>query len=51
MTERKTVIKLLGVMLDENISCGEHIGKVKTKLGKNIGLLNQAKPSLKEKIS
>ena len=37
--ERKTTIKFLGVMLDENISWEEHIRTVQTKLAKNIGLL------------
>ena len=44
--ERKTVIKLLGVMLYENISWEEHIRTIETKLVKNIGLLYRAKPLL-----
>ena len=47
--ERKTAIKFLGVMLDENISWVEHIRTVETKLAKNIGLLYRAKPLLEEK--
>ena len=47
--ERKTVIKLLGVMLDENISWVEHIRTVETKLAKTIGLLYRAKLLLEEK--
>ena len=47
--ERKTAIKFLGVMLDENISWEEHISTVETKLAKNIGLLYRAKPLLEEK--
>ena len=48
-TERKTAVKCLGVMLDENISWEEHIRKVETKLAKSIRLLYQAKPLLEEK--
>ena len=47
--ERKTIIKFLGVMLDENIYREEHIRTDETKLAKNIGLLYSAKPLLKEK--
>ena len=47
--ERKTIIKFLGVMLDENIYWEEHIRTDETKLAKNIGLLYSAKPLLKEK--
>ena len=32
--ERKTAIKVLGVMLDENIYWEEHIRTIKTKLAK-----------------
>ena len=32
--ERKTAIKFLGVLLDENISWEEHIRTVETKLAK-----------------
>ena len=45
----KTAIKVLGAMLDENISWEEHIRTAETKLAKNIGLLYRAKPLLKEK--
>ena len=48
-TERKTAVKCLGVMLDENISWEEHIRTVETKLAKNIGLIYHAKHSLEEK--
>ena len=41
--------KILGVMLNENISCEEHIRMVETKLVTNIGLLYRAKPLLEEK--
>ena len=47
--ERKTAIKFLGVMLDENISWEEHICTVETKLAKNIGLLYPAKTLLEER--
>ena len=36
-------------MLDENISCEEHIRTAETKLAKNIGLLYRTKPLLEEK--
>ena len=35
--ERKTAIKFLGIMLDENISWEKHICTVESKLAKNIG--------------
>ena len=47
--ERKTAIKFLGIMLDENIYWKEHIRTDETKLAKNIGLLYRAKPLLEEK--
>ena len=47
--ERKTAIKFLGVMLDENISWEEHLCTVETKLAKNIRLLYCTKPLPKEK--
>ena len=49
--ERKTAMKFLRVMLDENISWEEHIRIVENKLAKNIGLLYRARPLLEEKIS
>ena len=45
----KNGYKILGVMLNENISCEEHIRMVETKLVTNIGLLYRAKPLLEEK--
>ena len=47
--ERKTVIKLLGAMLDENISWEEHVHTNETKPAENIGQLYRAKPLLEEK--
>ena len=47
--ERKTVIKFLGAMLDENISWEEHVHTNETKPAENIGLLYRAKPLLEEK--
>ena len=44
-TERKTTIKILGVMLDENISWEERRPSLQTKLAKDIGLLYRAKLS------
>ena len=48
--ERKTAIKFLGVMLDENMSWEEHIRTVETKPGKNIGLLYPTKPLLEKSL-
>ena len=48
-TERKIPIKFLGVTLDENISWGGTICRIKTKLGKNIRLLYHIKALLEEK--
>ena len=36
-------------MLEENISCEEHICTIETKVAKNIGLLYRAKTLLEEK--
>ena len=47
--ERETATKLLGVLLDKNISWEDYIRAVETKLAKNTGLLYRAKPSLEEK--
>ena len=41
--ERTTSIKLLRVMIDENIAWEYHIHTIGKKLAKNIGLLYQAK--------
>ena len=46
--KRKSSVKFLGVMLDENISWKEHIKTTEKKLAKNIGLLYRAKPYLDE---
>ena len=46
--KRKSSVKFLGVMLDENISWKDHIKPIEKKLAKNIGLLYQAKPYLDE---
>ena len=44
--KRQSSIKLLGVMLDENISWKGHIKTVENKLSKNIGLLCKSKQLL-----
>ena len=44
--ERVKSIKLLGVLLDENLSLKDHIKYIKNKVAKNIGLLYRAKPFL-----
>ena len=46
--KRKSSVKFLGVILDENISWKEHIKTIEKKLAKNIGLLYGAKPYLDE---
>ena len=46
--KRKSSVKFLGVMLDENISWKDHIKTIEKKLAKNIGLLYRAKPYLNE---
>ena len=48
--ERETAIKILGVMLDENITWEKHIRTIESKLAKNIGLLYRAKPLLQVKF-
>ena len=40
--ERKSSIKFLGVMLDEQISWIDPVRTVENKIGKNIGLLYRA---------
>ena len=40
--ERKSSIKLLGVMLDEHIAWNDHIHAIEKKLAKYIGLLYKA---------
>ena len=46
--EKTSWIKFLGLILDEHISWNDHIKTVKSKLGKNIGLLNRASYFLNE---
>ena len=42
-TERKSLIKFLGVWIDENLTWRDYIHIVEDKIAKNIGLLYQAK--------
>ena len=42
-TERSECLKFLGVLLDENLCCKEHIKYIESKIAKNIGLLYKAK--------
>ena len=44
--KRTTSIKLLGIMVDENLTWNDHIHILENKLSKNIGLLYRAKPYL-----
>ena len=46
--KRKSSVKFLGVVLDENTSWKDHIKTIEKKLAKNIGLLYRAKPYLDE---
>ena len=38
--ERDSSIKLLGVWIDENLTCRDHIHTVENKIAKNVGLLH-----------
>ena len=42
--KRRSSVKFLGVMLDENILWKDHTKTIEKKLAKNIGLLYRAKP-------
>ena len=44
--KRAESIKLLGVMLDENLTWKPHIKYIENKIAKNIGLLFKAKQFL-----
>ena len=46
--KKKSSVKFLGVILDENISWKDHIKTIEKKLAKNIGLLYRTKPYLDE---
>ena len=46
--EKTSLVKCLGVMVDEHISWNDHIKTVENKLDKNIGLLNRASFFLNE---
>ena len=46
--EKTSLVKCLGVMVDEHISWNDHIKTVENKLAKNIGLLNRASYFLNE---
>ena len=45
-TERIPSIKLLGVVLDENLSWKDHIKYTENKISKNIGILHKARDYL-----
>ena len=38
--EHDSSIKLLGVSIDENLTCRDHIHTVENKIAKNVGLLH-----------
>ena len=44
--ERVNTMKLLGVLLDDNLSWKEHIKSLENKIAKNIGLMYRVKPFL-----
>ena len=46
--ERRSSIKLLGVMLDKHISWIDHVRTVENKIAKNIGLLYRVSQFLNE---
>ena len=47
--KRSSSIKFLGVFVDENLTCIDHITLVENKLSKNLGLLHKAKNYLNKK--
>ena len=47
--KRSSSIKLLGVLVDENLTWIDHIALVENKLSKNLGLLHKAKNYLNKK--
>ena len=49
--KRAESIKLLGVLLDENLTWKPHIRYIEKKIAKNIGLLVKAKPFLNKILS
>ena len=44
--ERKSSIKVLGVMVNEHIASNDHIDAIEKKLAKNVGLLYRARQCL-----
>ena len=49
--KRETVIKFLGVLLDENFTWKNHIDYIQKKISTNVGLLYQSRYFLDEKIT
>ena len=47
--KRETVMKFLGVLLDENLNWKDHIHCIENKISKNIGILYKARLVLNEK--
>ena len=47
--KRETVIKFLGVLLDENFTWKNHIDYIQNKISTNVGLLYQSRYFLDEK--
>ena len=46
--KRKSSIKFLGILLDENLSWKQHLKLTENKMAKNLGLIYKAKPYLKK---
>ena len=47
--ERSSSVKLLGVLVDENLTWIDHIALVENRLSKNLGLLHKAKNYVNKK--
>ena len=47
--KRSSSIKFLGILVDEPLSCIDHINTLENKLSKTVGLLYKAKPFLSAK--
>ena len=43
---RETTIKFLGILLDENLTCRNHIARIESKVSKNLGILYKARTYL-----
>ena len=48
--ERENVTKLLGVLIDENLSWKQHINDASTKISKSIGILYKSRGIIKQSL-